>query len=132
MADTPVTLSSVSPAAEKALFGWPSMVAIGAAATGANTATLTAPTNAVGMQWAVTSVAVSFGAAVASASTLTILDGATVIWQVEISVAQIAPLLFNFDRPLHGSRNAAVQASLTTPGSVKSAISLAGFLVPVP
>lgn len=123
MADTQVPLSGFAAPVEKVAFGIPIGTVVGLAATGANTATIVAEAN---KQHLVYTVTISFGATIGTACTLTISDGSTVIWQLEIPTATSPlPIVVDFgNRPLHGSNNAAVQAALTTPGAIKSAICL--------
>jgi hypothetical protein len=131
MSDTLVALSAISLAAEKALFGVPTATVVGIAATGANTATFTGKT---GQQWCLCDVSVSFAATTTAASTLTIKDGTTVIWQVELpTLTSPAPVVLSFaKRPLHASSAANLVIGLTSPGAIASTISASGFLVTQP
>lgn len=131
MADTTNALSAINPTAERALYAFPTSTVASTIATGAPTATLAAVT---GKQHCITAVHVSFGATITSACTLTINDGATVIWQLEIPTATAPlPLVLDFQqRPLHGSVGAAMTAALTTPGSIKSTVNVAFFSVGAP
>lgn len=127
MADTLVALTAALPPAEKASFGFATHTAIGSVTTGANTATFTAIAN---QQWFCTHAQVSF-AATPGACTFTITDGAggTVLYQAEFG-ASTAPLPTVFDfqqRPLHATAGNALQGALSTPGAIKSCITLTGF-----
>lgn len=128
MADTMVALSVASVPAEKASFGIATHTAVGAVASGANTATFTAVAK---QQWFCTQAEVSFGGSITAACTFTISDGATVIYQAEFGTTTTPlPTVFDFQqRPLHASVNAALQGALTSPGVPKSAITLMGFPV---
>lgn len=130
MADVLRQLAATAPPAETILFGPPTFVVVGTAASGANTATVTAKAN---QQHFLTSLTLSYGATITAAHTLTVSDGSTVIYQVEIpTITSPSPIHLPFDRPLHASTNTALVAAITTPGTIASAISLSGFSVMAP
>ena len=115
MASTTNTLQPVSVPAEKALFGDPKYTVIDTGTNAALAATFTpSGNNAVARMF---SVGYSLSAAPATALTLTVKDGTTVIWQHEISVSAPFFGFFTFDkRPLRASVGAALSANIGAPG----------------
>lgn len=127
MATATVTLSGVAPAAERALFAFPTWTTKD---TG-TAAALTATTSAVaGYQHCLTHITVSFSAAPSGALQLLIKDGTTTIWQTELGT-EVRIYTENFEtRPLHASVNADLTATVASAGgSVVQTIQMAGFSV---
>ena len=115
MPSTTNTLQAVGVSAERALFGQPKFSVID---TGTHAA-LDANTAPLGNQSVVRLFVlnVSASAAPATALTLQVKDGSTVIWQCELAAA--APFAYEFDfsnKPLRGSNGATLHATLGDPG----------------
>lgn len=127
MATASRTLSGVAPAAEKALFAWPTWTEMD---TETNTTATATHTALAAYQHALVHLTVSFSVATATALTLLIKDGTTVIWQVELAIG-VFTFTENFEtRPLHASVNADLVATVGAAGSgVVGTISMAGFSV---
>ena len=121
------TLVSISPAAEKALFGWPQWTAIDSEVNVPCTASAAVK---AGYSNAATHVTASFSTAAASALTLQILDGSSVIWQVELAAGTLQ-FTENFEtRPLAASVGATLNAVIGAAGtSVTQTVSMAGIWV---
>lgn len=130
MATTTNTLAAISVQAEVALYGQPAFTCI-------HTATATAldavVTPAAGQQVRMFHLTLSYSAAPA-VSVLTVEDGATVIWQAEISAT--GPFVYTFDfsqKPLRSSKNAALHAKVgSAGGSVIQTISWTGDYAKAP
>lgn len=131
MTDTLNTLAATSPVAERVLYGVPTQTAVGTVTTGANVATFTGVT---GKQWYLCEFTLSFGATTTAASTLTVKDGSTTIYQIDLpTLTNPAPIQFRFDkRPLHASTGAALTINLSSPGTITSTISASAFTVIAP
>lgn len=127
MSATQNTLVSISPAAEKALFGWPQWTAIDSEINSPCTASAAVK---AGYSNATSHVTVSFSQPAATALELQILDGSSVIWQVEIG-AGILTMTENFEtRPLAGNVGNALSAVIGAAGtSVTQTVAMAGFWV---
>jgi hypothetical protein len=127
MADTLVVLPAGAINAERGAFGLPSHTVVGSA-SGASTATFTAA--GAGLSWFLGLVVVSFSATTTGASTFTVKDGSggTVLFQVEIPIATIQPVIIDFSfARLHGSQNVALVLGNTSPGAITCTISATGF-----
>jgi hypothetical protein len=118
-------LGAASIAAERALFGPPGWTVVASASNDALVANQAGVTNK--QHW-LTHLTLSFSAAPAAPTTLTVKDGSTVIWQVEISITTIV-LTENFEtRPLHATTGAALTVNVGAGGSgVVGTISASGF-----
>lgn len=121
------TLVSISPSAEKALFGWPRWTAIDSQVNVPNTASAAVRAN---YSNAVTHLTVSFSTATATALTLQLLDGTSPIWQVELAAGTFQ-FTENWEtRPLAGSVGTALSAVVGAAGtSVTQTVSMAGLWV---
>lgn len=130
MSTTTNTLAPLSGAAEVLLFGQPLVTVIDTGTAGALAATLTPAGDQIARFFRVT---LSYSAAPA-ASTLTIKDGNTVIWQAEISAT--GPFVYDFDfsaKPLRSSRGTALSANVgSAGGSVVQTISCVGDKIKAP
>lgn len=119
-------LAPVSLVAERAFFGQPDFTVVQTATNSALAATYT-PADANHGQCRMFYLTLSFSAAPTAPLTLTVKDGTTVIWQVEISVS--APFVQNFDfsaRPLRASVGAALSANIGASGAAVQTISWSG------
>lgn len=130
MATNSVNLAASAVPAEKLAFAPAKWTAVD---TNSNAATSANVVAVAGQQHFATHVTVSFSTVPATALTLTIKDGTTVIWQVELSTTNTI-FTENFEtRPLHASTNAALSANVGAAGTgVTSTISLAGFTAMAP
>jgi hypothetical protein len=131
MATTTNTLAAISPAAEIALFGQPSFTCIHTETATALAATVTAPN--ADQQVRMFHLTLSYSAAPA-VSVLTVKDGATVIWQCDISATGRFVYTFDFSaKPLRGSKGAALSANVgSAGGSVVQTISWTGDYIKAP
>jgi hypothetical protein len=125
MSSSTQTLSPVSLVAERALFGQPGFTVIHSATATILGATYTpVAANSMARMFHLT---LSYSAAPA-ASTLTVKDGSTIIWQAEISAT--GPFVYVFDfsaKPLRGSNAAALSANVgSAGGAVVQTISWTG------
>ena len=131
MATTTTTLAAISPTAEIALFGQPQFTSIHTATHTALSATVTAPNADQCVR--MFHLTLSYSAAPA-VSVLTVKDGATVIWQAEISVT--GPFVYTFDfsqKPLRGSKGAALSANVGDAGvGIVQTLSWTGDYVKAP
>lgn len=122
---TQANLAGLLPAAEKAAFGWPTWTSLDSQSSATATAT---KTGLAGYCHALTHITVSSSAAPSGAVTLTIKDGTTIIWQVELATG-VLTFTENFEtRPLHASVGADLVASIGSTGSTGT-ISMAGLSV---
>lgn len=130
MTTTSANLDALSASAEKAAFGFPAWTAIDTATAAALSAKTAAKAR---QQHCLTHLTLSFSTAPSSALTLTVKDGTTVIWQVEISTSTLV-FTENFEtRPLHASTNADLTVNVgSAGGSVVQTISTAGFSIMSP
>ena len=130
MSTNSVNLAATSISAEKAAFAPPTWTAVDTGTNGALVANVVAVAR---QQHYLTHFTVSFSAALAAPVTVTVKDGTTVIWQVEIGVLS-STFTENFEtRPLHASTNAALSVNVGAAGSgVVQTISAAGFSIMAP
>ena len=128
MATTTSVLSGISGAAEVLLFGQPATTTIMTATATALDATLTPAADQIARMRHLT---LSYSATPA-ASTLTVEDGTTVLWQAEIATA--GPHIFDFSgSPLRGSRGAVLHAKVGSAGTtVVQTISFIGDKIKAP
>ena len=130
MATTTNTLAAISVQAEVALYGQPAFTVIHTATATALDATATP---AAGQSARMFHLTLSYSAAPA-VSVLTVEDGATVIWQAEISAT--GPFVYTFDfsaKPLRGTKGAVLHAKVgSAGGAVVQTISWTGDFVKAP
>ena len=62
----------------------------------------------------IVSLQIAAGVALATASELVVKDGSTVVWRMSLPAAVIQPTTINFDPPLRGSVNSALNAAAVT------------------
>lgn len=69
---------------------------------------------AVGQKNYLQSLQIAAGVALATASELVVKDGSTVIWRCSLPAAVVQPTTFNFEPPLRGSTNTALNVAAVT------------------
>ena len=129
MATSATNLSACSPAAEKALFSFPTWAVVDTG-TAANTATVTGIT---GQQHCLTHLTVSLSAAPSAATVIQVKDGSTVIWQVQVAT-ESRVITENFEtRPLHASTGADLVITCgSAGGTTTQTVSACGFTIKAP
>lgn len=130
MATTTNTLAGISGAAEILLFGQPGYTVIHTATATALDATATP---AATQQARLFHITLSYSAAPA-VSVLTVEDGATVIWQAEISATGRFVYTFDFSqKPLRGSKGNVLHVKVgSAGGAVVQTISWTGDFIKAP
>lgn len=127
-APTIVTLAkSQKAAADQLQYGLPGWTYSDEETNGALSITVAAVAN---VQHYLTGILLSFAAAPASACTLTITDGSTVLFTVQIGTTAPTVIPLTFQRPIPAAVGAALKGDLSTPGNVKANLCLIGFSSP--
>lgn len=97
-------------------------------ATNVNATTTATKAGAAGKQHFISGISVSASGQPATAVTVTILDGVTVLDQWEIPAASFAPIVHNYLRPFACSAGADAGVSVTAMGAgIRSTVVLKGF-----